>query len=102
MEAKGKGWKMLSSLEGRRLAVLGSMDEFVRLVRTAQDRGAYVIVCDGYPEGPAKRIADASYDIDVRDTRAVAEMCRAERVDGVVSSFSDVLAENLIEICEEL
>ena len=102
MAAKGKGWGMLSSLEGRRLAVLGSMDEFARLVRTAQDRGAYVVVCDGYPEGPAKRIADASYDIDVRDTRAVAEMCRVERVDGVVSSFSDVLAENLVEICEEL
>ena len=41
------------SSASHRLVVLGSMDEFVQLVRMAQDRGIYVIVCDGYEEGPA-------------------------------------------------
>lgn len=83
-----------------RLVVLGSMDEFVKLVKMAQDRGIYVIVCDGYANGPAKLIADKSYDIDVRDVDAVAKMCREERADGIISSFSDVLAENLVAIAE--
>ena len=84
-----------------RLVVLGSMDEFVGLVRMAQRRGIYVIVCDGYENGPAKRIADKAYTIDVRDTEAVAEMCVREHADGIISSFSDVLAENLVAIAEK-
>lgn len=83
-----------------RLVVLGSMDEFVELVRMAQRRGIYVIVCDGYENGPAKRVADKAYTIDVRDTEAVAKMCARERADGIISSFSDVLAENLVAIAE--
>ena len=84
-----------------RLVVLGSMDEFVGLVKLAQERGIFVIVCDGYPHGPAKKIADKAYTIDVRDTDAVAEMCIREQADGIISSFSDVLAENLVAIAEK-
>ncbi len=84
-----------------RLVVLGSMDEFVGLVRMAQQRGIYVIVCDGYDNGPAKAIADKAYTINVRDTDAVAKMCVREGADGVISSFSDVLAESLVAIAEK-
>lgn len=89
------------SSTSHRLVVLGSMDEFVQLVRMAQGRGIYVIVCDGYEDGPAKRIADRAYTIDVRDTDAIARMCREEGADAIVSSFSDVLAENLVAIAEK-
>lgn len=89
---------MSSDLAGRRLVILGSMDEFVRLASLAKKRGAFVIVCDGYRNGPAKAIADKSYDIDVRNVDAIIEMCRHENVDGVVSSFSDVLAESLASV----
>ena len=84
-----------------RLVILGSMDEFVKLVRMAKQRGIYTIVCDGYENGPAKTIADKAYTIDVRDTGRVAETCRAEHADGIISSFSDVLAENLVMIAQK-
>lgn len=77
----------------RSLLVLGSMDEFVELVERARARGVRTVVCDGYPDGPAKRVADARYDVDVRDDAAVARICRDERVDGIVTAYSDVLAE---------
>lgn len=93
---------MSADLQGHRLVILGSMDEFVRLTTLAKERGAYVIVCDGYSDGPAKAIADKSYDIDVRDIDAIVDMCRAELVDGVVSSFSDVLAESLAAVRAKL
>lgn len=77
------------------------MDEFVDLVKRAQSRGYYVITCDGYKDGPAKTFSDKSYTIDVRDTDAIAMMCRDEKVDGIISSFSDVLAECLVAIAEK-
>ena len=78
-----------------RLLVLGSMDEFVDLVTTGRDRGYEVLVADGYADGPAKAHADAAFEIDVRDINAVASLARAQEVDGIIGSFSDVLFESV-------
>ena len=75
------------------LLVLGSMDEFVPLVERAHERGLSVVVCDGYADGPAKALADARYDVNVRDVEAVAQIARHEHVDAIVTAYSDVLAE---------
>ena len=80
--------------------VLGSMDAFIGLVTLAQSRGIYVISCDGYEGGRAKALADAAYTIDVRDTAAIAEVCREEHVDGIITSFSDLLAECMVNIAD--
>ena len=57
-----------------KLVILGSMDEFIALVKQAKACGIYTLVCDGYPDGPAKAFADKSYDIDIRDVDGVAAM----------------------------
>lgn len=80
------------------LMVLGSMDEFVDLVRRAKKRGIRTIVCDGYEDGPAKQIADEAYTIDVRNTDEIARLCLKCKVDGIIASFSDLLAECLVDI----
>ncbi|MFR7746467.1 MAG: ATP-grasp domain-containing protein [Eggerthellaceae bacterium] len=92
---------MTTQQHNHRLVILGSMHEFVELVRVAQARGIYVIVCDGYDDGPAKLVADKSYTINVRDTDAIAQMCKDEQVDGIVASFSDLLAECLVNIADK-
>ena len=84
-----------------KLMILGSMDEFVELVKMAKNRGITTLVCDGYDDGPAKAIADHSYTIDVRDYDAIAEVCKREHVDGIISSFSDLLAECLMNIASQ-
>ena len=50
-----------------RLLILGTLGEFVQLVKKSKERGYYTIVCDGYPDGPARQFADASYVIPVTD-----------------------------------
>ena len=55
-----------------RLLILGTLGEFVQLVKKSKERGYYTIVCDGYPDGPARQYADASYVIPVTDIDAVA------------------------------
>lgn len=47
---------------------------------------------------PCKAFADKAYTIDVRDIDGVADMCRAEQADGIIASFSDLLAECLVNI----
>ena len=81
-----------------RLVVLGSLGEFVELVKMAKERGYYTIVCDGYDFGPAKKVADKAYTINIRDTDAVARMCIEEKADGIIGSFSDLLFEKITEI----
>ena len=88
------------SAETHRLVILGSMDEFVDLVECAKNRGIYTIVCDGYEDGPAKAHADKAYLEDVRHTDAIAEICRKEHADGIIASFSDLLAECMIDIAD--
>lgn len=81
-----------------RVMILGSLEEFVQLVETAKKRGIYTVVCDGNADGPAKKYADKSYDIDVRETEKIAAVCRAERVDGILTAFSDLLLECMVKI----
>ena len=84
-----------------RLLILGTLGEFVQLVKKSKERGYYTIVCDGYPDGPARQYADASYVIPVTDIDAVAELCQKEKVDGIVTSFSDLLMECMVRIAEK-
>ena len=51
-----------------RLLILGTLGEFVQLVKKSKERGYYTIVCDGYPNGVARAYADASYVLPVTDT----------------------------------
>lgn len=81
-----------------RLVIIGSSIEFIHLVQLAGQRGYYTIVCDGYPDGPAKKYADKVYNINIRDDRAVAEMCRKEKADGIIGSFSDLIFEQITRI----
>jgi len=93
----------LASSDNRqnKLMIIGSMDEFCALVRKAQERGIYTIVCDGYANGPAKAIADEAYTIDPRDTDRIAELCMDLGVDAVFGTFSDLLAECLVDIADK-
>ena len=84
-----------------RLLILGTLGEFVQLVKKSKERGYYTIVCDGYPDGPARQYADASYVIPVTDIDAVAELCQKEMVDGIITSFSDLLMECMVKIAEK-
>ena len=69
--------------------------------KKSKERGHYTIVCDGYPDGPARQYADASYVIPVTDIDAVAELCQKEKVDGIITSFSDLLMECMVKNCRE-
>ena len=84
-----------------RIMILGSLGEFTELTKKAAARGIYTIVCDGNPNGEAKNFADKSYDIDVTDIDAIADVCKKENVDGIITAFSDLLLECMVKICDK-
>lgn len=81
-----------------RLLILGSMGEFVQLVKKSKERGYYTIVCDNYPDGPARTFADEDYVIPVTATEEIAQLCKEKAVDGIITSFSDLLLECMVKI----
>lgn len=83
-----------------RLLVLGTLGEFVQLVQKAREKGYYTIVCDGYPDGPARKYADEAFQIPVTDIDAIAELCREKQIDGIITSFSDLLLECMVKIAD--
>lgn len=83
-----------------RLLILGTLGEFVQLVQKAREKGYYTIVCDGYPDGPAREFADEAYQIPVTDTEQIAGLCREKEIDGIITSFSDLLLECMVKIAD--
>lgn len=84
-----------------KVLILGSLGEFVTLVKKAKEKGYDTVVCDGYENGPARKYADASYVIPVTDIQAVADLCIREKVDGIITSFSDLLLECMVKIADK-
>lgn len=83
-----------------RLLILGSLREFVQLIEMAKSRGIYTIVCDGYKNSVGKQHADKYYDIPPGNIEEIAEMCKKEQVDGIITSFSDYLFECMVKIAK--
>ena len=48
-----------------KVLILGSLGEFTELVQMAGKKGYETVVCDGYPDGSARKYADRSYVIPV-------------------------------------
>lgn len=84
-----------------RLLILGSLGEFTELVKKAKSRGIYTIVCDGYPDGPARAYADETHTIPVTNIDAIATLCKERTVDGIITSFSDLLLECMVKIADK-
>jgi len=81
----------------KRLLILGSSEDFVGLTKNAVKKGIYTVVVDGQP-GPAKLFASKAYTVDLNDGDAIDQICRVEKIDHVLSSFSDNLFEIMVKV----
>lgn len=51
---------------------------------------------------PAKQIADKYYMLNITDIDDIVEMCRKEKIDGVISTSLDACQKPYYQICEKL
>lgn len=92
---------MLEKLKGKRLLILGGIKSMIEVVDIAHRYGIYVLVTDYLEDSPAKKVADASFMVNAIDTDAVANLCKEQKVDGILTGHVDMLLPYYAEICEK-
>ncbi len=86
----------------KKLLILGGASVHVKLVEAAKEMGLYTIVTDYLIDSPAKKIADKSYMYDINDIDGIVEMCKKEKVDGVLGPYLDPCQRPYFLICHRL
>lgn len=82
----------MQDMTGKKILVISSDSSDIAFVEAAHDLGAYVICCDRYTDwkqSPAKKLADAAWDIDYNLTGEIAAKSQAEGVNGVIAGYSE-------------
>ena len=97
------GMKM-KAFTGKKILILGGAAFHLKLIRAAQELGAYTIVTDNLPvdRSPGKQISDRYWDINIYDIQGLTERCREEKVDGVISGWLDPCQRPYAVLCKEL
>lgn len=81
----------------KRLMILGSAEDFIRLTQYAVERGIYTVVVDAqYVE--AKKYATKAYRVDISDYELIDQIIKKEKIDHVLTSYSDILFEEMVKI----
>lgn len=81
-----------------KVLILGSLGESQSWYRWQEKRDMRRW-CVWLSDGPARKYADRSYVIPVTEIDRIATLCREEQVDGIITSFSDLLLECMVENC---
>lgn len=92
----------MNEFTGKKLLVLGGASVHCKIVKAAKEMGVYTIVTDYLTDSPAKKLADKSYMYDVNDIDGIVEMCKQEKVDGVIGPYLDPCQRPYYEICHLL
>ena len=87
-------------LRKKKLLILGGASQHCKVVEAARRLGIETYVTDFLPSAPAKDMADHTYQINVTDTEALVELCRSERIDGVLSGWLDFCQVPYQRLCE--
>lgn len=73
----------------KKLLLLGGTVSSNLIVETAKDMGLWVGVTDMNPASPAKKIADAAYDVSTAEIDDIIELIRCEDIDGIFVAYDD-------------
>ena len=91
-------------LRGKKLLVIGGVFQHCKLVEAAKEMGVITYVTDYLPlqDAPAKQIADKYFMHNISDIDQIVNMCREEKIDGVISTSLDACQRPYYQICKKL
>ena len=94
----------MRNLKGKKLLVLGGAFQHCKLVEAAKELGVITYVTDYLPlaEAPAKQIADKYFMYNITEYDAIVDMCKREKIDGVIATSLDACQRPYQHICEML
>jgi biotin carboxylase len=99
---KSAGGLEMQKIYNKKILILSGISHMIDVVKTAKKMGFYTIVTDKSPGSPAKAYADKAYDISTSDIDRLAEIAKAEKIDGVFNGFDDLNTWNALALCERL
>ena len=91
----------MDDLHGKRLLLLGGIRLSNDIIEEAKRMGVETFVTDYDEDSPAKKIADHSFMVDATDVDGVAQLCKEQRIDGIITGYVDMLLPYCQQICEK-
>lgn len=88
--------------KGKRLLILGGAFQHCKVVEAAHRVGMTAYVADYLENSPAKKLADKSAQIDVKDIELLSEFCIREKIDGVINTSLDPCQIPYQKLCEKM
>ena len=94
----------MENLKGKKLLIIGGAFQHCKLVEAAKKLGVITYVTDYLPveKAPAKQISDFYYMHNITDIEEIVEMCKKEKIDGVISTSLDACQKPYQQVCEKL
>ncbi|MBN2520775.1 MAG: hypothetical protein JXB17_09745 [Bacteroidales bacterium] len=89
------------NLSGKKLLILGGIALLKEIVTHAKNLGLCVYVTDYLPDSPAKKEADKSFMVSTTDVDGLSYLVKAEKVDGILTGFVDMLLPYYQQVCEK-
>lgn len=91
-------------LKGKKLLIIGGAFQHCKLVEAAKDLGVITYVTDylPYDKAPAKQIADNYFMYNITDIDEMVQLCKEEKIDGVISTSLDACQKPYQQLCEKL
>lgn len=80
-----------TDLKGKKLLLIGGLNNTADLIHLAHRNGVLVGVADYNKNTYVKGLADFAYDINAYDEDAMAKLCAEEKIDGIITAFNERL-----------
>lgn len=93
---------MIKDLKGKKLLLVGGLNNTVDLMELAHRNGVTVGVADYNPGTLAKQLADYPFDINAYDEDAMAALVRGQGFDGVITAFNERLGPIVRKLADRL
>lgn len=86
----------------KKLLILAGATVHCKVVRKAKEMGIYTIVTDYLTDSPAKRVADESWMLSIKDVDGIVQRCEEVGIDGVLNYCIDPGQIPYQKICDRL
>lgn len=89
-----------NELMNKKILVLGGTRYACEIVNIAHKNNMIVYVADYKKDSPAKKIADKSFLVDIKNIDDIVKICIDEHIDGVIFTVLDFIFPYYYEICK--
>ena len=86
----------------KKIMILGAGTYQVPLIATAKRMGLFTIVVSVPGDYAGFKLADKIYELDTRDREGVLAAAKAEQIDGICTSGTDVAVSTIGYVCQEM